>query len=108
MEREVPVLVTSLDPELRLCEESHTVAINAHGCGVLLPERIPTGTRVVIDLLLGQRQTRGVVVDAVPLDGSGGGWLIGIEFDQAGNFWALPDPPPDWRTGNGSGSPRKT
>jgi len=97
--RRVPLLVTSLDPKRRICEESHTVAINAHGCGILLRERIPCGTRVVIDLLIEQRQTRGIVIDAVPIDSSARDWLIGIEFEQFGNFWGLSDAPPDWRAG---------
>lgn len=97
IERLIPVLLTSLDPNQRICEESQTVAINAHGCGVLLHERIASGTRVVIDLLIEQRQTRGIVIDAVPIDSLGKDWLIGIEFEQFGNFWGLPDAPPDWR-----------
>jgi hypothetical protein len=98
VDRQIPVLLTSLDPSQRVCEESQTVAVSAHGCGILLHERIRSGTRVVIDLLVEQRQTRGVVIDAIPTDNFGREWLIGIEFEQFGNFWGLPDAPSDWHT----------
>ncbi len=98
LERQIPVLVTSLDPSRRFCEECQTVAINAHGCGVIARESISAGTRVLLDLLSQERNTGGVVVDAISLDNSGENWLIGIEFDNFGNFWGVPDPPADWET----------
>jgi len=98
LERQIPVLVTSLDPSRSVCEECETVAINAHGCGVIAPVRIPPGCRVMLDLLTDERRTSGVVVDAVALDNSGDNWLIGIQLDNFGNFWGVLDAPSDWRT----------
>ena len=98
IERQIPVLITSLDPRRSVCEECHTVALNAHGCGVRLRERIPPGTPVFLDLLTEQRLAKGVVIDSVPLDTSGTDWLIGIELETFGNFWGLSDAPPDWST----------
>jgi hypothetical protein len=98
IERQIPVLITSLDPRRSVCEECHTVAVNAHGCGVRLPEKIPPGTRVLLDLLTEERSAKGVVIDAVPLDGSGDDWLIGIELEASGSFWGLSDAPLDWLT----------
>ena len=98
IERKISVFVTSLDPNpsRRICEECHTVTINAHGCGVIASERVPAGTHVLLDLLAEPRQARGVVIDAVPLDNSGTSWLIGIELATFGNFWGIVDPPSDW------------
>ena len=98
IERQIPVLVTSLDPNRRICERCHTVTINAHGCGVVTHEWMPSGTRVLLDLLTDPRQAKGVVIDAVPLDDSKADWLIGIELANFGNFWGLLDAPSDWRT----------
>jgi len=96
IERQIPVLVTSLDPKWSICEECHTATINAHGCGVISHESIPPGTRVLLDLLTEPRQAKGVVIDAVPLDNSGADWLIGIELASSGNFWGIVDAPSDW------------
>ena len=98
IETQIPLLVTSLDPQRRVCEECHTVAISAHGCDVRAHVRIPPGTRVLLDLLTEHRNAKGVVVDAVPLDNSGADWLIGIELETFGNFWRLSYAPPDWGT----------
>jgi hypothetical protein len=96
VEREIPVLLTSLDPRQSVCTKCHTVTINAHGCGVRLEQRIAPGTGVFLDLLTEERQAKGRVVDAVSLDNAGTDWLIGIEFAKVGNFWGLSDPPLDW------------
>jgi hypothetical protein len=98
IEREIRLLITSLDPERRVCEECHTVSFSAHGCGVRAQERIRPGTRVLLDLLTEERSAKGVVIDAVPLDSSGDDWLIGIGLEIPGNFWGLPDAPADWLT----------
>lgn len=98
IEREIRLLITSLDPERRVCEACHTVSFNAHGCGVRVQERIRPGTRIVLDLLTEERSAKGVVIDVVPLDRSGDEWLIGIELETSGNFWGLSDAPLDWLT----------
>lgn len=98
IEREIRLLITSLDPERRVCEECNTISFNAHGCGVRARERIRPGTPVLLDLLTEERSAKGVVIDAVPLDRSGDEWLIGIELETSGNFWGLSDAPLDWLT----------
>ena len=108
VEREIRLLITSLDPERRVCEECPTVSINAHGCGVRAQERIRPGTRVLLDLLTEERSAKGVVIDAVPLHSSGDDWLIGIELETSGNFWGLSDAPLDWLTETERRSTAKT
>jgi hypothetical protein len=107
IEREIRLLMTSLDPERRVCEECPTVLFNAYGCGDRAQERIRPGIRVLIDLLTEKRSAKGVVIDAVPLDSSGDQWLIGIELETAGNFWGLSDAPLDWLTETERRSTRK-
>jgi hypothetical protein len=96
IEREIRLLMTSLDPGRRVCEECHTVSFNAHGCGAWSQERIRPGTRVLLDLLTEEPSAKGIVIDVVPLDSSGDQWLIGIELETAGNFWGLSDTPLNW------------
>jgi len=97
IERQIRILVTSLDPGKRVCEECDTIALNAHGCGVRMQEKIPSGTRVLLDLLhMDKCSAKGVVIDVVPLENSEAKWLIGIELETAGNFWGLLEVPPDW------------
>jgi hypothetical protein len=108
IEREIRLLITSLDPERRVCEECHTVAFNANGCGVRAQQRIRPGTRVLLDLLTHERSAKGVVIDAVPLDSSEDDWLIGIELETSGNFWGLSEAPLDWLTGTERRSTAKT
>jgi hypothetical protein len=106
VEKQIPVLLTTVDPRHSVCERCHTVAVNAHGCGVRLRERIAPGTPVFLDLLTEERNTKGVVIDAVALDNTGTDWLIGIELNTFGNFWGLPNAPSDW-SAEGHGPPRK-
>jgi hypothetical protein len=108
IEREIRLLVTSLDPQRSVCEECPTVSFNAHGCGVRAQERIRPGTRVLLDLLTEERSAKGLVIDAVPLDSSGDDWLIGIELETSGNFWGLSDAPLDWLTETERRSTTKT
>jgi hypothetical protein len=94
---EIPVLITSLDLRSGFCEECKTVAVNAHGCGVVTSEALKVGSQVTVDLLDVERSIRGNVVVGVPLDDAGSsGWLTGIEFVTPSNFWGLEDPPADW------------
>jgi hypothetical protein len=78
-----------------------------HGCGIRLHERIPPGTRLLIDLIdTTERSAKGTVIDAVPLDSSRKDWLIGIELETSRNFWGLSDLPVDWSSPK-EGPPRK-
>ena len=73
------------------------MVVSAHGCGVIVPERLKNETPVMLNLVSNGAIKKGRVVLAIPLleDLS---WLLGVEFDSPGNFWEVENPPTDWHT----------
>jgi hypothetical protein len=92
---QIPVVITCLDPSLDFREECNTVVVNAHGCGVILHERLKNETPVTVKLVSNGRSKKGRIVLAIPVveDIS---WLVGLDFDNPENFWGIETPPPDW------------
>jgi hypothetical protein len=96
LSRRIPVVITSLHPAHKFSGKFETAVINAHGCGIVLPEKIGNGTPVEVQLVSSGRNKKAKVVLAITVvdDAS---WLYGLEFDSPeGNFWEVEDPPPDW------------
>jgi hypothetical protein len=94
--RQILVVITSLDPARSFSWKYETVVVNAHGCGVIVSERLEKGTRVTGELISnGQnKQARIVLVISLVEDVS---WLLGIEFDSpTRDFWEIENPPTDW------------
>ena len=92
---QIPVIVTSLDPAVDFRKECKTVFVNAHGCAVIVRERLNGETPLMMTLVSTGASKKGRVVLAVPLLESVS-WLLGVEFDNPGNFWEVADPPADW------------
>jgi hypothetical protein len=92
---EIPVVITSLDPACGFRKECKTVMVNAHGCGVIFPERLKDETPLMVKLVSNGVSKKGRVVLAIPLLESVS-WLLGVEFDSPGNFWEVANPPTDW------------
>jgi hypothetical protein len=92
---QIPVVITCLDPFLDFREECKTVVVNAHGCGVIVHERLKNETPVTVKLVSNGRSKKGRIVLAIPVidDIS---WLLGLDFDSPENFWGIETPPPDW------------
>jgi hypothetical protein len=94
---QVGVLITTLDLRNQICEECRTVAINAHGCGVIMQEPPKIGAPLLIDLLAQPRSKKARVVVCVPLSEAGPkSYLVGLEFETPENFWGVENPPADW------------
>lgn len=96
LSRRIPVLITSLDPAHNFSGKYETAVVNAHGCGIVLPERLGRGMPVAVELFSSGRSKKATVVLVITIveDNS---WLLGLEFDiPAGNFWEVEDPPADW------------
>jgi len=92
---QIPVVITCLDPSLDFREECNTVVVNAHGCGVILHERLQNETPVTVKLVSNGRSKKGRIVLAIPvIDNTS--WLLGLDFDSPENFWGIETPPPDW------------
>ena len=71
------------------------MVVNAHGCGVIVPELLKNETRVLVKLVSNGSSKEGRVVLAIPLS-ENFSWLLGVEFDSPGNFWEVDNPPADW------------
>ncbi len=92
---QTPVVLTSLDPARAFHEECKTAFVNAHGCAIVVGERLADETPVMLKLVSNGANKTGRVVLAVPLLETVS-WLLGVEFDTPGNFWRVDNPPPDW------------
>ena len=94
---EVPVLVTSLDPERPFSEPGNTTLVNAHGCGLIVPRALAHGIPVRLEIVSAKRFTTAHVSEVVPLGGDPETWLVGLELDVPGNFWGIDYAPSDWK-----------
>jgi len=93
---EIPVVMTSLDPEIVFSEPSQTTLVNAHGCGLTTRHQVRRGLRVRLEIVPAHRHTTARVAEVVPLGGDPETWLLGLELDNPGNFWGIEYAPTDW------------
>ena len=93
---EVPLRVTSLDPNVKFAHDCTTVTVSAHGCGLVSPQPLASGTRVQLEIVSDKQTTRARVLEVVPLDDQGTSWLLGMEMERPGNFWGIKYAPADW------------
>ena len=63
---EIHVLVTILDPAHTFRQECKTLVVNAHGCNVVVPQRLKDQTPVTLELLSNGATKKGRVVLAIP------------------------------------------
>src|SRR5690242_8587566 len=94
---QMPVHISSLDPQVAFREQCQTLVVNTHGCGVRSPRAIPIGSRVRLETA-DHRQVNGAVADCAAIGQDGKAWLLGIALETAGNFWRIPNPPADWES----------
>ena len=93
---EIPLRVSSLDPNIRFSENCNTVTVSAHGCGIISPKKLAPGTRISLELVADKQSTTARVLEVVPLDDKETSWLLGLEMEKPGNFWGIKYAPADW------------
>ena len=93
---QIPVVVTSLDPARDFYQECKTAFVNAHGCAIVVRERLADETPVILKLISNGALEKGRVALAIALPESAS-WLLGVEFESPENFWQVENPPADWR-----------
>jgi len=93
---EIPLRVTSLDPNVKFAENCNTVTVSAHGCGIVSPKRLETGVRVKLEIVADKQTTTARVLELVPLAEDNSSWLLGMEMENPGNFWGIKYAPADW------------
>jgi hypothetical protein len=90
-------VITSLDPVHNFSGKYETVVVNAHGCGVIVRDRLEKETPVTVELISSGRSEKARIVLVISLV-EGTSWLLGLEFDSpTGDFWEIENPPADWQ-----------
>lgn len=92
----VPIRVTSLEPERQFSGICETMVVNAHGCALRFPMQLDAGSALRLHNR-GGGQTTAYVVVCQPMGPDGQGWLLGARLDRPENFWGLESCPEDWR-----------
>ncbi|MFY9560920.1 MAG: PilZ domain-containing protein [Terriglobales bacterium] len=92
----VPVRVTSLEPNGQFSEVCETLVVSAHGCALRFPIRLHAGSALRLHSREG-REATAYVVACEPLGSDGQGWRLGAKLDRPENFWGLEACPEDWR-----------
>ena len=93
---EVPVRVTSTDPKNPFEENCTTVTVSAHGCGVISPRQLASGTPIRLEIVADKQSTNARILEVVPLNDEETSWLLGMELEHPGNFWGIKYAPADW------------
>ncbi len=91
----LPLLVTSMTPNVDFSEVCETLVVNAHGCAVRSPMKLEAGVPVYLHNMEG-RQATAHVVDCQPLDSEEQAWRVGARLDEPDNFWGVNPCPRDW------------
>ncbi len=91
----VPILVTSLEPDTQFSEVCETLVVNAHGCAMRSPMKLDAGVLLHFHSKDG-REATAKVVSCQPLDPAKPGWRLGARLDRPENFWGLKAFPRDW------------
>ncbi|MEE8201627.1 MAG: hypothetical protein V3R29_10710 [Candidatus Acidoferrales bacterium] len=92
----VPLLVSSLDPSLKFSERCETVSVSKHGCILRAPRELPPGASLRLDIPHTNRAATAHVVHSELEHPGSKSARIGLELDQAENFWGIQFPPEDW------------
>ena len=92
----VPVRVTSLEPNGQFSEVCETLVVSAHGCSLRFPIRLHAGIALRLHTREG-RETTAYVVACEPEGSDGQSWRLGARLDRPENFWGLEACPEDWR-----------
>ena len=93
---QVPIHVTSLEPNTKFADVCETLVVNAHGCALRFPFPLNAGSTLQLHSRDG-REATAHVVDCLPLGSEGRAWTLGAKLDQPENFWGLESYPEDWR-----------
>jgi hypothetical protein len=93
---QVPIHVTSLEPNAKFADVCETLVVNAHGCALRFPFPLNAGSALQLHSREG-REATARVVDCLPVGTEGRAWTLGAKLDQPENFWGLESCPEDWR-----------
>jgi hypothetical protein len=95
---QLPVVLTSLDPEQPFSEPCQTLVVNPQGCGLRFQRALEVGALVGLEHLSGGHRATARVATCLAIGTDGKYWLIGVALDEPGNIWGISDAPADWGT----------
>jgi hypothetical protein len=93
---QIPLRITSLDPEVNFSESCHTLLINPQGCGLRCSRALAAGLQLQMDELPGRASVRAKVACSRPLNSEGKYWILGVALETPGNLWCIAPAPEDW------------
>ena len=93
---QVPIRVTSMEPNAQFSEICETLVVSAHGCALHFPMKLDTGSALRLHSR-GGRQATAYVVACQPMGPDGQGFRLGARLDRPENFWGLESCPDDWQ-----------
>ena len=94
---EIPVFVTSLDPQHPFSRPCQVILANMGGCAVRSPQPVPTGTVVQLNDLPSKKEVAARVVNCISLGEYEKLWLLGLALDEPANVWGIDPEPEDWK-----------
>lgn len=93
---QIPLRITSIDPEISLSENCHTLLVNPRGCGIRFARPLKPGLRVRVEGVPGGRTLDAQVASNIAPSDGGKYWIVGIGIDIPGNLWCMAPTPADW------------
>jgi len=90
---EIPITLSSLDPEHPFSEPCQTHLVNPQGCAARFRRPLEIGATVRLDDLPAGTSVTARVVNCIPIEKF---WLLGLALDEPGNVWGIKTPPEDW------------
>jgi len=93
---QIPLRITSIDPEVSFSENCHTMLVNPRGCGIRLGHPLKPGLRVRVEGLPGGRCANAQVASNLSPRPGGKYWVVGIGLESVGNFWCMAPTPAHW------------
>ncbi len=91
----LPILVTSTEPQPTFSEVCETMMVNAHGCSLRANNKLDAGSSVQFQTK-DSNWTMAHIVDCQPLNHGRTSWMLGAKLDKPTNFWGLENYPEDW------------
>jgi hypothetical protein len=94
---EIPVVVTSLDPQHPISRPGQVILANMGGCAVRSPQPLPIGTVVHLNDLPMTKEVAARVVNCISLGEYEKLWLLGLALVEPANVWGIDPEPDDWK-----------
>lgn len=94
---EIPVTLTSLDPQDQFSQSCVIILANLRGCAVRSPRPVHSGTIVRIEDLPENTPVEARVVSCISLGEFEKLWLLALALNKAGNVWGITRIPEDWK-----------